>query len=140
MLKKNSFWKKFRKGVLYVFLTFIGLLLIGFIYLALVAIEYPPKIKDESSLGMQRSEPSPGFYTLNNSWFRKSKSGLYELYVEGTPFERGVINGKLTKELVVRQEDHFNEQINKMIPSKFYLHFLKYFIGWFNRNLAKNIT
>ena len=27
-----------------------------------------------------------------------------------------------------------------MVPSKFYLHFLKYFIGWFNRNLDKNVT
>ena len=82
----------------------------------------------------------PGFYTIKNNWFRKSNSGLYEMYVEGTPFELGVVNGKLTKELVQRQEDHFSEQINKMIPSKFYLHFLKYFIGWFNRNLDKNVT
>ena len=27
-----------------------------------------------------------------------------------------------------------------MIPSNFYRHFLKYFIGWFNRNLDKNVT
>ncbi|MBI3884008.1 MAG: peptidase C45, partial [Sphingobacteriales bacterium] len=121
MLKKKTLWGTIRKVIIYTFLTFIGLLIIGFIYLAAVAIEYPPKVKDESSLQLQRTETSPGFYTLNNNWFRKSNSGLYELYVEGTPFQRGVINGKLTKELVVRQEDHFNEQINKMIPSKFYL-------------------
>ncbi|HTB52563.1 MAG TPA: C45 family peptidase [Ferruginibacter sp.] len=140
MRKKKSFWKKLRNFILYTFLVFISLLIIGAIYLACVALEYPPKVKDLSSLQLQRSEPSPGFYTLKNSWFRKSKSGLYELYVEGDPFERGVINGKLTKELVVRQEDHFNEQINRMVPSKFYLHFLKYFIGWFNRDLEKNVS
>src|SRR6185369_4899093 len=38
------------------------------------------------------------------------------------------------------QEEHFNEQINKLIPSKFYLHFLKYFVGWFNRHLADNVS
>ena len=139
MHKKRTFWGKIRRGILFIFLFFVGLLIIGVIYLAAVALEYPPKVKDESSLQWQRSEPSPGFYTLKDSWFRKSKSGLYEMYVEGEPFERGVINGKLSKELVVRQEDHFNEQINRMVPSKFYLHFLKYFIGWFNRDLEKNV-
>ena len=59
---------------------------------------------------------------------------------KGAPFERGVVNGKLTKELVQLQENYFNEQIRKMVPSTFYLHFLKYFVGWFNRNLDKNIT
>jgi tetratricopeptide (TPR) repeat protein len=136
MLRKKNFWKR----VGYVFLSFIGLLLIGCIYLVIVATVYPPKPADMSSLQLKRSEPSPGLYTINNNWFRKSNSGLYELYVEGKPFERGVINGKLTQELVQRQEDHFNDQINKLVPSNFYRHFLKYFIGWFNRHLADNIT
>jgi len=116
------------------------LLLIGMIYLYSVAVVHPARPNDLSSLGLQRREVSKGFFTLRNNWFRKSKSGLYELYVEGSPFERGVINGKLSKELVMRQEDHFNEQITKIVPSNFYRHFLKYFIGWFNRNLDKQIT
>jgi len=62
------------------------------------------------------------------------------MYVEGKPFERGVINGKLSKELVVAQEDFFNEQICKLVPSQSYRNFLKYFIAWFNRNLEKNIS
>lgn len=132
--------KKFLKRTGYVFLTFIGLLLIGFIYLVIVGSIAPPKPADTSSLQLQRSEPSPGLYTIKNSWFRKSNSGLFELYVEGKPYERGVINGKLTQELVQRQEDHFSAQIEKMVPSNFYRHFLKYVIGWFNRRLADNIT
>src|SRR6478609_1950007 len=137
MLNQKKSWKK---RVLYVFAAFLILLLVGIIYLLSVAIAYPPKPADMSSIQLKRSVAGNNFYTLGNSWFRKSNSGLYELYVEGKPFEMGVVNGKLTKELVVRQEDHFNEQINKMIPSKFYLHFLKYFIGWFNRHLDKNVT
>ena len=116
------------------------MLVIGFIYLVQVSKVDPPHPADISSLQLQRTEPSPGFYTIKDSWFRKSKSGLYELYVEGDAYERGVINGKLTKELVVRQEDHFADQIKKMVPSKFWRGFLKYFIGWFNRNLDKNVT
>ena len=137
MLKRR---KKVWKWILYPIGFLLSLLLILFIYLVIVSKTYPPKVSDTSSLQWQRSEPSNGFYTLDSGWFRKSKSGLYELYVKVTPFERGVVNGKLTEELVKRQEDHFNEQINKMIPSKFYLHFLKYFVGWFNRDLDKNIT
>src|SRR5207342_458429 len=112
--------------LLYTFLVIAGLLLIGFIWLAIIAHVEPPKPADTSSLQLQRSEPSPGLYTINNNWFRKSNSGLYELYVEGKPYERGVINGKLTEELVQRQEDHFSDQINKLVPSNFYRHFLKY--------------
>lgn len=136
MLKRKKFWKR----VLYVLASFAALLLILFLYLVWVTQIDPPQIKDKSSLQLTRTEVSPNFYTLKNDWFHKSNTGLYELYTEGEPFERGVINGKLTSELVERQEDYFSTQIKKMIPSDFYLHFLKYFIGWFNRNLPDNIT
>jgi isopenicillin-N N-acyltransferase-like protein len=139
MPEKKTFFRKLLKTILYIFGGFATLFLILAIYLVCVAIDYPPKAKDLSSEKLVRSEPSPGFYTIKNNWFRKSKSGLYELYVEGEPFERGVINGKLTKELVVKQEDYFTEQIKKMIPSNFYLSFLKYFVAWFNRDLSKNV-
>lgn len=117
-------------------------LLIGilFIYLAIVSRVSPPDIKDTSSLSLQRAQPDSGLYTIGNNWFRKSHSGLYELYVSGKPFERGVINGKLSEALVKTQEDYFSERINQMIPSPFYLRFLKYFIGWFNRDLSDNVT
>ncbi|MEO5996170.1 MAG: C45 family peptidase [Chitinophagaceae bacterium] len=136
MLRRKKFWKRF----LYVIAGFFLLVLIGIIYLLSVAIAYPPKSIDKSVLLQKRSMGSNGFYTLKNNWFRKSNSGLFEMYVEGQPFELGVMNGKLSKELVMGQEDHFNEQIRKMIPSDFYLHFLKYFVGWFNRHLDQNIT
>ena len=136
MLRERKIWKR----LFYVFLSFLGLLILFFIYLAIVAIDHPPKPIDTSSLQLERSEPSPGLYAIKENWFRKSKSGLYELYVEGDAFERGAINGKLTQELVQRQEDHFNDQITKMVPSTFYRHFLRYFIGWFNRNLDDNVA
>lgn len=135
MLKRKKFWKR----VGYVFGSILLLLLIGVIYIVQVSKVNPPKVKDMSSLQLQRTDHGNGFYTLNNSWFRHSKSGLFEMYVEGAPFEMGVINGKLSEELVVRQEDHFAEQIGKMIPSSFQRNYLKYMIGFFNRNLNKNV-
>ena len=140
MHKKGFSWKRLGKRILWVFGGFVCLLIIGMIYLYAVAIDYPPKPNDLSSEQLKREEPSPGFYTIKNNWFRKSKTGLFELYVEGDAFERGVINGKLTQELVVKQEDSFVAQIDRLVPSHFYQHFLKYFIAWFNRNLDKNVT
>ncbi|RYG04339.1 MAG: peptidase C45 [Chitinophagaceae bacterium] len=138
--KRRSIGKKILRGFLFFFGGIVVLLIALFIYLSIVSKVDPPEVADQSSLSLQRTNIGGGMYTLDSSWFRKSKSGLYELYVQGDPFKMGVVNGKLTKELVVRQEDHFTEQINKMIPSKFYLRFLKYVVGWFNRKLDKNVT
>ncbi len=131
---------KIARRLLYIFGSLILLLLIGYAWLYSVAIANPPPEPGNATLRLSRKALSPTAWTLNKNWFRKSKSGLYEMYVEGKPFQRGVINGKLSAELVVRQEDHFNEQINKMVSSGTYRQFLRYFIAWFNRNLDENIT
>lgn len=115
------------------------LLLVLFFYLVSVSKLDPPVIANRSADELQRTVVSDSFYYLNDNWFRLSESGLYEMYVEGAPYERGVVNGKLSKELVQRQEDHFSAQIEKMIPSRFYRHFLKYFIGFFNRDLPNQV-
>jgi len=131
--------KKLGKWLLYVFAGLVVILLCGFGYLVYVSKTDDPAITNTSFANKNRTEHPDGLYTLGNNWFRHSNSGLYELYVEGNAFERGIAHGKLAKELVVAQEDYFYEQITKMIPSQKYLHFLKYVIGWFNRNLDKNV-
>ncbi|HRO47625.1 C45 family peptidase [Agriterribacter sp.] len=131
--------RKIGKWLLYSMGVFMLILLCGFAYVVYVSKTDPPVITDADSLQWQRKDHGNGFYTLGNNWLKKSASGLFELYVEGDAFERGVVNGKLSRELLVSQEDYFSAQISKMIPSTFYLHFLKYVIGWFNRNLDKHI-
>lgn len=138
--KKRSGWRRLGRALLYVTGAIVLLLIILVIYVVSVSHIDPPEIADKQSLQWQRKPLDSTSYTLGNSWFRKSESGLYELYVEGKPFERGVVEGKLTAELVQRQEDHFTDQIKKMIPSQSYLKFLRYFVGFFNRNLADNIA
>lgn len=128
------------KWLLYSVGVLVLVLLLGFAYVVYVSKTDPPVVANRNSLQWQRTDHGNGFYTLGNNWFRKSRSGLFELYVEGEPFERGVANGKLSRELLVSQEDYFSAQIRKMIPSTFYLHFLKYMIGWFNRNLSSHVT
>ncbi len=130
---------KWLKRLLY-FILAIVILVIGLsIYLVSVALVDPPKPTDVSSMDLVRKQIDTNCYVIGNNWLRKSKSGLWEMYIEGDAFERGVINGKLSKELVYAQEDAFNEQICKIVPSAFYRGFLKYFIAWFNRDLDDNV-
>ncbi len=131
---------KFKRRLLRFILVITLFILTSVIYLLIVSKTNPPHVDDKTAINWKRSEKGDGLTTLNNNWFRKSKSGLFELYVEGKPFERGVVNGKLTRELIQLQEDYFNDQINKMVPSNFYRHFLKYVVGWFNRDLDKHVT
>lgn len=78
-------------------------------------------------------------YTCGNSWMRKNQYGIWEMYLEGSPIEIGAKRGALSHNLIELQEGYFIDQIKQIIPSEFYLRFLKYFIAWFNRDLEKNI-
>jgi len=111
------------------------LTLAGFIFF----IDHPPQVSDMSALETGRIQTGENSYAVGKSWIRKSESGLWEMYIEGEPFERGVAFGKLTQELLLYQEKAFFEQIRELVPSDGYLKFLKYFLAWFNRNLDKNI-
>ena len=129
--RKGRGMRRFGNTILVIVVILIAL----FVYFNIATKISPPEIKDMSILEVVRENPSPDFYKINNSWLRKNKFGLWEMYLEGSPFEIGVINGKLTKELIKIQEDAFVEKINTLIPSKAYLRFLKYFISWFNRDI-----
>jgi isopenicillin-N N-acyltransferase like protein len=114
----------------------IALVIFMMLYIRAVSVTDPPVPASLAALELQVAQPDSGLFKIGNNWFRKSESGLYELYVEGAPFERGVINGKLTQDLVRYQEDAFNKQINAILPSEAYRTVIKYFVGFFNRNLA----
>ncbi len=73
------------------------------------------------------------------SWLHKNSYGLWELYVEGSPAERGARMGVLCQALIEKQEVAFINQIRRIIPSTNYLKFLRIFIGWFNRSLGHDI-
>lgn len=115
------------------------LLCIGIVYFISAIYVAPPEVNEVSGGQLTRTEPSPGLYKVGKSWLKRSRPGLYELYVEGDGFERGVANGLLTKELAEFQESVFISQIRQLIPSEGYLNFLKYFVAYFNRNITDHI-
>lgn len=134
-LKKNRGWRRLRNtflGIAVVFSSFA-------VYYHFVTRLTPPVIADQSALSWKRENPSPDFYRVGHNWLKKNKYGLWEMYLEGNPFEMGVASGKLTKELIAQQEEAFVDQINTLIPSPSYLKFLKYFTGWFNRDIDEYI-
>lgn len=135
MKKKNRF-VKFLKW--FVALTIVAFVVLAVIFDFATRIEVP-KVRNISSLKLQRVKKAENFYIVDNNILRKNRFGLWEMYLEGKPFDMGVASGKLTKELIKVQEDAFVEQINKLIPSKFYLNFLKYFVAWFDRDIDNYI-
>jgi hypothetical protein len=121
------------------FFLLLVIVLVSIAYVKWGLAPHIPQIADQSPTTWQRTKVSDNFYTLHKDWLRKSDTGLWEEYIEGTPFERGVIAGKLTKELQYIQEEAFVEQIHKLVPSDSYLSFLNYFTRIFNRHLEENI-
>ena len=134
-MKKNRITQFFKWLVVILIIVFV-LLAIAFDFSTRID---EPVIKDRTALKLQRVKKDNNFYLVDNNMLRKNRYGLWEMYLEGKPFDMGVASGKLTKELIDIQEHAFVEQINKMIPSKFYLHFLKYFIAWFDRDIDEYI-
>lgn len=111
-----------------------GLILILFSYIHFTTRITPPEgmfISTEINIVKENNQ----YFTDGTQWLKKNPYGWWELYVTGSPFQRGVSNGKLAKKLVQDQESSFAAQIEEMIPHGLYRFFLKYFILWFNRSL-----
>jgi len=118
---------------------FIVLLLILFLaYLNWGLQPDLPKIKDKAVLDLVRKNYPDSLYKIDKNWLKRNDTGWWEEYVEGEPFERGVILGKLNKDMLYSHELAFINQIKSLVPSESYLKFLKYFIRLFNRNLEAN--
>lgn len=128
------------RNILRILLIFVIVLLLCFtgliMYLRSVAITEPPVLSANASAEINVTVIDSTLSVAGQNWFRKSESGLYELYVEGTPYARGLTIGALTKDLTQYQEKVFNDQIQQIVPGKLHREALKYFVGWFNRDLA----
>lgn len=132
--------RKIRRILAYFLFGIIVLLLSLSIYLYFITKIDFPVVDPQLISKLHRTNIDSTSFQIGNNWLRKSNTGLWEMYTEGKPYERGLINGILSKELIFSQEIAFHNQICKIVPSAFYRHFLKYFIGWFNRDLINCLT
>jgi isopenicillin-N N-acyltransferase like protein len=133
--------KRFSRWLFYTFFIVIDVLFLFMVWFLITITIKSPEISEErlTVLSKERKKVSADFYTLSPNWIKKSETGLWEMYVEGDGFERGVIEGNLNRELAEKQEAAFVGQLQKMIPSKAMLNYLKFFIGFFNRNIDKYV-
>jgi predicted choloylglycine hydrolase len=69
----------------------------------------------------------------------KNELGIWEIYLKGSPYDRGVKYGELTSVLLRKQEDIFIDQLNQFVPNTFFQKILRVLIGFFNRNIIYHI-
>lgn len=117
----------------------LALSLALFIYVKIVTDLPEPDISNEKIAGDTVLHHDGEVNYAGDHWLRKSRTGLWEMYVEGNGYQRGVMHGRLARHLVQEQEEAFSERINEMVPSGFYRRILSHLIAWFNRDLHQYI-
>ena len=78
---------------------------------------------------------SDSLFTIGKNSLFKNKYGIWELYIQGTPLELGMINGSLTRELKKKQENAIFERMESVVPPGGYQNFLAKVVAWFSRKM-----
>lgn len=78
-------------------------------------------------------------FTSGRNSLTKNKQGQWELYIEGDPLQRGLVNGALTQSLIHKQEHAFLDKVQELVPSKFKQSLLRQFLKWYNRKLYLHV-
>jgi len=86
-----------------------------------------------------REEMAPDLYRVEDSWIKRNRHGLYEMYLEGDPIALGLKNGILSREQIQYQEEVFVERLRELVPGRIYIRFLKQLIVWMNRNMDRHV-
>ncbi len=128
---RRKFFRRFGR----VSLVLLCVLVVGYFWFKQRVTILPPAVEFTAVIEEERVVTGVDSYSIRNNWLRKNEEGLYEMYLEGSPYELGLLHGKLAKELVQKQEDVFVDQIKTMIPVSVFRKFLNYFIAWFNRDI-----
>jgi hypothetical protein len=132
-------FRRIFKGLLYFIGFLLLMLLILGIYVYRIADIKPPHVKDVAAMNWSIVQDSTGITSVGANVLKQNQFGLYEMYLEGDAYTRGLVYGRLAQKLIHDQELAFTNEIQRMIPSKRYLKFLKYVVGFMNRDLSDYI-
>ena len=128
---KTLFFKILRWGliiILIIILFIIGLVQYSKYELYSTYPEIPIKYQKNDFLLISNDSS----FTYGNNWAKRNKYGLWEVFLTGSSFERGVAYGNLIEKPIHYQEEIFVNSINKVVPSEFYQWFLKNLIYLFH--------
>ncbi|HEX9980497.1 MAG TPA: C45 family peptidase [Flavobacterium sp.] len=103
------------------------------------SLHHQPVLSGYNGAAPQVTKLSDSSFISGDNFLRKNKQGLWELYAEGDPLERGLVTGALTDSLLKKQERVFFGKIQEMIPSKTKQNLLRSFLKWYNRKLYLNV-
>ena len=99
-----------------------------------------PKLTDYNNAIPVVNKYADTIFTYGNNSLLKNKQGLWELYIEGDPLQRGLAFGSLSDSLLKKQEKVFFGKIKEILPSKTKQKLLRIFLKWYNRKLYLNVT
>lgn len=128
--KNISRWKK----ILIIFIVFIALAEVWFRY----RVRYSES-KFPSNYKNYVVENHPDGKVCEDSWLKKNPEGLFELYIQGNPINRGLKMGSLLKELLEKQEDVFVAEFDHFIPNWFLQNGIQRMVAWFNKDMESQI-
>ncbi len=98
-----------------------------------------PGISGIEKIDTLRIRHNDSLFSIGKNSLSKNKYGIWELYLEGSPLELGMINGSLTRELKAKQENAIFERMESMVPPGAYQNFLAKVVAWFSRRMHLHV-
>ena len=127
------------KILLYILGTIVSLALIVIVYFYFAVKIDSPDIASFKILDNPVTKLNDSIWTYGENILKNNHNGNWEMHIQGNPYQLGIAQGKLAKQLIYLQESAFTKEIKKMVPSSTYLFILKYFVAWFNRDIDNYI-
>lgn len=132
-------WLNIIRGLIFIPLElFLFFIIVLFNFIVFKGTIPDPKISDVKI--PERITLAENYYVIGDNYLKLNEYGVWEMYLEGTPYQRGLVYGALSKELSEYQEEVFVESINSFVPKGMFQNILKIFVSFFNSDIPKYIS
>ncbi|MDM1043686.1 acyl-CoA--6-aminopenicillanic acid acyl-transferase [Myroides sp. 1354] len=98
-----------------------------------------PSIEQYDTLVPRLSYDTDSLKITTQAYLYQNKQKLWELYVQGDPYQIGLQTGALTQQLYQKQETVFFAKVEEFVPSAFKQKMLVKMLKFYNRHLYRYI-